>query len=132
MSFFNPNQNMNSFPNDQIIPQNPIFNHPNINNNLNNNINRNNTDINIVNNPMNLEAAQMSEEQKKEIEVENDIRDRLKCYICLSKVKKPKMCKFCSRLSCSNCINSWLSTHNYCGICKKKSHIRRYGFGTFR
>ena len=120
MSFFNPNQNMNSFPNDQIIPQNPIFNHPNINNNLNNNINRNNTDINIVNNPMNLESAQMSEEQKKEIEVENDIRDRLKCYICLSKVKKPKMCKFCSRLSCSNCINSWLSTHNYCGICKKK------------
>ena len=63
MNFFNPNQNMNSFPNDQIIPQNPIFNHPNINNNLNNNINRNNTDINIVNNPMNLEAAQMSEEK---------------------------------------------------------------------
>ena len=128
-SFHNPisqNSNLDQFYNNINIPPNPILNHPLNSNNPNNfnsntdiNILNNNNEINNINPYLNNNIQQMSEEQKKEIEVENDIRDRLKCYICLSKVKKPKMCKFCSRLSCSNCINAWLSSHNYCGICKK-------------
>ena len=112
------------------IPQNPIFNHPlhpqNLNqDNPNNNANPNqNIDINEIDmsepSNNNNESNQLSEEQKKEIAVENEIRDHLKCYICLSKVKKPKMCKFCKRLCCSDCINSWLTGHDYCGICKRK------------
>ena len=110
------------------IPQNPIFNHPfavnhnhphspnknirNLDNNMSKSSNNNNSD----------QINQKSEEQKKEMEVENDIRDKLKCYICLSKVNKPKMCKFCKRLNCSDCINSWLLNHDYCGICKKQIH----------
>ena len=117
--FYNPNQN---FQNNINIPPNPILNHPLNQNPINNYSNNNNINPNnIINiNDPNLNEIPMSEKEKKEIEVENDIRDRLKCYICLSKVRKPKMCRFCNRLSCSTCINSWLSTHNYCGICKKK------------
>ena len=112
------------------IPKNPIFNHPintqNINshhlnneNNIKKDENLNEIDMSEPSNNNN-ETNQLSEEQKKEIAVENEIRDKLKCYICLSKVKKPKMCKFCKRLCCSDCINSWLSGHDYCGICKSK------------
>ena len=108
------------------IPQNPIFNHPfavNLNHPHSPNKNIRNLDNNMSkssNNNNSDQINQMSEEQKKEMEVENDIRDKLKCYICLSKVNKPKMCKFCKRLSCSDCINSWLLNHDYCGICKKQ------------
>ena len=103
------------------IPNNPIFNHPLNNQNLNENNKNQNDNLNEIDmsEPSN-NTNQLSDEQKKEIAVENEIRDKLKCYICLSKVKKPKMCKFCKRLCCSDCINSWLSGHDYCGICKTK------------
>ena len=110
-------------PNNANLPQNPIFNHPLAgvpHNNSPNMRNRNNNNINMEESSNNNQINQLSEEQKKEMEVENDIRDTLKCYICLSKVNKPKMCKFCKRLSCSDCIDSWLLNHDYCGICKKK------------
>ena len=59
-----------------------------------------------------------NEEMKKEIELENQIRDHLKCYICLTKVSKPKMCKFCKKICCEKCINKWLENHSFCGMCK--------------
>ena len=110
------NNNNNPMLNKASVPQNPILNHPLIpkNNNQNNNNANNNNDIIMAD-----ETNKMSEEEKKEIEAENDIRDKLKCYICLSKVNKPKMCKYCKRLSCSDCIKTWLSQHDFCGICKK-------------
>ena len=113
-------------PNNANLPQNPIFNHPlagvphNTNPNMRNRNNNNKINNNMEESSNNNQINQLSEEQKKEMEVENDIRDKLKCYICLSKVNKPKMCKFCKRLSCSDCINSWLLDHDYCGICKKQ------------
>ena len=58
------------------------------------------------------------EEQKKENQLEDEIRDHLKCYICLGKVLRPKMCKYCKKISCSACIDQWLQDHTFCGICK--------------
>ena len=58
------------------------------------------------------------EERRKENELEDDIRDNLKCYICLGKVSSPKMCNFCKRIACSACIDRWLQDHTFCGICK--------------
>ena len=58
------------------------------------------------------------EEIRKENELEDDIRDNLKCYICLGKVSSPKMCNFCKRIACSACIDRWLQDHTFCGICK--------------
>ena len=65
----------------------------------------------ILNHPLSI--------NNKEIEIENEIKNLLKCYICLCKVEKPKMCKYCKKISCSKCIKMWLSGHSYCGICKK-------------
>ena len=58
------------------------------------------------------------QKMKKEKELEDEIRDKLKCYICLSKVTKPKMCKYCKRLCCEACINKWMAKKSFCGICK--------------
>ena len=57
----------------------------------------------------------------KEHEIEEQIRDKLKCNLCLTRVIKPKMCKYCKRISCEKCIIKWIEKykHNYCGFCKK-------------
>ena len=55
---------------------------------------------------------------KKESELEDQIIDRLKCYICLEQVIKPKMCSYCKRMCCDECIKQWLAAHHTCGICK--------------
>ena len=96
--------------------QNKEFNHPlSVNKNK-----QNNNNINIGSRPSNSKQLNtMSEEEKREIEAENDIREKLKCYICLSKAIKPTMCKYCKRLSCSDCIKEWLKQHDFCGVCKK-------------
>ena len=52
------------------------------------------------------------------IDNNEQIRDSLKCYICLSKVTKPKMCNFCKKICCEYCINKWLEKKSYCGMCK--------------
>ena len=67
-----------------------------------------------------LEKQEELEKQKmkKENEIENNIRDMLKCYICLSKVTKPRMCNYCKRICCEACIQKWFESHNACGICK--------------
>ena len=58
------------------------------------------------------------EKMKKEKELKEQIKDHLKCYICLSKVTKPKMCPYCKRICCEDCINQWLEENSFCGICK--------------
>ena len=63
------------------------------------------------------------EKMKKENEIENNIRDVLQCYICLSKVINPTMCNYCKRICCEKCIKKWLENHNYCGICKHRVTI---------
>ena len=97
----NISYNNNFFQNKTVIPSNK---HNKIN--LNENYNESNSD------------PKQSEEMKKELELENQIRDHLKCYICLTKVMKPKMCKYCKKICCESCIDKWLSAHDYCGICK--------------
>ena len=36
----------------------------------------------------------------------------------MSKVTKPRMCNYCKRICCEECIKKWLEEHNACGICK--------------
>ena len=80
--------------------------------------NNGNNFVNPLNPKTNPPSNNMSKDLKKEIEIEDNIRDYLKCYICLTKVIKPKMCKFCKRICCERCINRWMETHNFCGVCK--------------
>ena len=49
----------------------------------------------------------------------NEVEDLVKCYICLGQIKEPKMCIFCHRLACGNCLRQWLREKNRCGYCRK-------------
>lgn len=125
---FNPNIN-NNIRNDNLMPQNAS--HINtrtmiINNRDKYNFNQmnNNQNMNYMNNNNNPQNYQQSlEEKKKNEELENQIRDHFKCYICLSKVHKPKVCRYCKKICCEKCINKWLENHNFCGICKREISI---------
>ena len=117
----NENENMNKMSNiNNNAPHNLI------NSNENNSINKMNslkpkTMESITNyNNMNKQSQEINQKLKKESEIENNIRDYLKCYICLTKVIKPKMCKYCKKISCEKCINKWMEKYDFCGICKKK------------
>ena len=50
----------------------------------------------------------------------NEITDLIKCYICLDKIKEPKMCHYCHRLVCGECIRKWLNLKNTCGFCRNR------------
>ena len=102
---------------------------PNSSNNANN---QNSSDLNNNNSSKNRNLSKKKfieekakklkekeiEDQKKENQLEDEIRDHLKCYICLSKVFKPKMCRYCKKICCAKCIDKWLEDHSFCGICK--------------
>ena len=77
------------------------------------------------NNP-NLEYSNNINSSKEIIPIINEISDLIKCYICLDKIKNPKMCKFCHRLACDECIRKWLNEKNTCGYCRHR--ITRFDF----
>ena len=117
----------NGLPNNPFIPirNNNFLNNSfnpmgNNGNNVMNQINSKTMGSQPSNNNMNNQNQEMFNNLKKELEIEDNIRDFLKCYICLAKVVKPKMCKYCKRMSCEKCINKWIETHNFCGVCKHK------------
>ena len=92
-------------------------NSPNLNNN-NSSKKRNLSKKNFIEEKAKKLKEMEIEEQKKENQLEDEIRDHLKCYICLSKVYKPKMCRYCKKICCAKCIDKWLEDHSFCGICK--------------
>ena len=104
----NQNQNSNSNSNNQNSNKFPSNR---------NNQNKNNKEMEKAKKLKELREKEI-EDQKKENQLEDEIRDHLKCYICLGKVVKPKMCKYCKKICCSACIDQWLENHTFCGICK--------------
>ena len=67
----------------------------------------------------------MSKEEifKKKKQDENnkaEIKDKLKCYICMDKLRKPRVCKYCNRPACESCVLNWLREKHSCGFCRKK------------
>ena len=102
-NYFNANQ-----PNRQNLNSRsmmPMMNNNMLNNNMSNNMNYN-------------KAMNNQKLNKINAELENQIRAHLKCYIRLSEIHNPKMCKYCKRICCQKCIDKWLRTHSFCGICK--------------
>ena len=67
----------------------------------------------------------IEEEKKKKFQQENlaQVNDQLKCYICFDIIKKPRMCKYCNRLACEQCLISWFKSKTICGFCKKKTKL---------
>ena len=137
----------NNYINDIII-ENNLHNKDNISINIdynktkdnNNNITENNNKKPIIREKNFLSKSIIFiEEKNKENKVKNrekeildlkkrreneknkaEIMDQLKCYICMDKLKKPRICVFCHRPACDNCIKKWLDKKHHCGFCRKK------------
>ena len=127
---FKKNQIKNDFS-----EENNIININNIENDNNDDIIEKNIKINIrQKNKLSKSIVTFNEnkkEKKKKDEIslkkqkENErnkaeIMDNLKCYICMDKLKRPRMCKYCNRPACENCLRNWFNNKNQCGFCRKK------------
>ena len=92
----------------------------------NKNINKNNKSFVFFNNN-NLINQKESEEEKRERELKekekNDIRDKLKCYLCFGKINKARLCLNCQKIACENCVKNMLLKHAKCLNCKKPSSL---------
>ena len=67
------------------------------------------------------QTEEMKQKKKEEDEINrNQIRDNIKCYVCIDKIKNPRICKYCHRPACSECLRKWLSSKNQCGYCRRK------------
>ena len=134
----NNNININNINHlDNIADANNKNIHQNLNNN-NNNINQNIDEKKIISNELNnnedndkkniiknkvkkkYNPEDIKKKKQKEESSRAQIQDVFKCYICLSKLINPRMCKFCKKLSCEKCLKNWLETKNKCGFCRSQ------------
>ena len=122
------NNNMNNLIGNQnynpkTIIKKKLYSNPNIKVDINDmkidniNVNKNKHHKGISKKKNEFLKKKELEKIKKENELEEQIKDHLKCYICLCQVTKPKMCMYCKRICCEQCINKWLENHSFCGIC---------------
>ena len=107
-----------------IINQNNSFN---INNNLsspsddikkNGNIEKKKVSIFTINeNDLN----KIEEEKQKDENITSEIKDTVKCYICLNTITNPKMCPHCHRIACEKCLYNWFMMEHKknCGFCRE-------------
>ena len=88
----------------------------NIRTDKNNNFNLLNLDNNqSYSNKEKEELLKLKLEQEKE---KNDIRNKLKCFICFGKVINATMCPFCKKLACEQCFKKILGKTKICSNCK--------------
>ena len=68
------------------------------------------------------ELKKIEEEKPKEENINSEIKDTVKCYICFGIVNKPKMCQFCHRIACEKCLYNWFinENNNNCAYCNTK------------
>ena len=95
-----------------------LFNEPNpfyIHNEIPN-MNHNKNNLNYNKKPSEEELLRKKEEEEKEKE-KNDIRDKLKCFICYGKVVNAMMCPYCKKLACEQCFKKILEKKNVCSYC---------------
>ena len=105
-------EDSNSFSQDSVIDSSnaipPYFDtFLQLQNNVHRSSNENNNQNNIKENEQDLSK------------IINEVEDLVKCYICLGQIKEPKMCRFCHRLACGNCLRQWLRGKKTCGYCRK-------------
>ena len=66
-------------------------------------------------------------EENKPIEqnINSEIKDTVKCYICHNIITKPKMCQFCHRIACEKCLYNWfiIEQKQNCAYCHEKANF---------
>ena len=72
-----------------------------------------------------IKQKNLEEEKKKKLQKENlaQVNDQIKCYICFDIIKNPRMCKYCNRLACEQCLITWFKSKTICGFCKKGTKL---------
>ena len=62
-----------------------------------------------------------TEKDIKEENLGNEIKDTVKCKICLQKMIHPKMCPKCKNISCEKCLYNWFlkEQNKECNYCKE-------------
>lgn len=114
------NNNINDNDSDDDIFN--IFNEQDKNKQEKNSFSKMKMHINNLNNLNSNNNIEDKEEQlikrKEQEKVKNDIRDKLKCFICYGKVNNAMMCPFCKKIACEKCITNSLQKTNICSNCK--------------
>ena len=82
--------------------------------------NKKNNNINRENRNNQRKKEELLKKKKEDENNKAEIKDKLKCYICMDKLKKPRICKFCNRPACEFCLENWFKTKSQCGFCRKK------------
>ena len=63
----------------------------------------------------NEEILRKKQEEEKQ---KDDIRNKLKCFLCFGKVVNAVMCPYCKKVACEQCLNKILEKANICPNCK--------------
>ena len=73
------------------------------------------------------ELNKIEEEKPKEENINSEIKDTVRCCICLGLVTKPKMCQFCHRIACEKCLYNWFINlkKEFCGFCREKINFNQ-------
>ena len=71
------------------------------------------------------ELNKIEEEKPKEENINSEIKDTVRCCICLGLVTKPKMCQFCHRIACEKCLYNWfiVEQNKNCSYCLEKANF---------
>ena len=79
-------------------------------------------DLNKVQENKNNQKSKKEKLKKKKQDEKSkaEIKDILKCYICMDQIRKPRLCKYCKRPACESCLKNWLREKHSCGFCRKK------------
>ena len=64
----------------------------------------------------------IEDSDKEQKEIIKEIKDSVTCYICLMKIKSPRICPNCHKLACEDCLKNWFidKGNNNCGYCRAK------------
>ena len=70
------------------------------------------------------ELKRIEEEKPKEENINSEIKDTVKCYICHGIITKPKMCQYCHRIACEKCLYNWfiIEQKKNCSYCLEKTN----------
>ena len=81
----------------------------------------------------NEEILKKKQEEEKQ---KNEIRNKLKCFICFGKAANAMMCPYCKKIACEQCLNKVLDKVNVCPNCKsilpKKEIVKLRMIDNFR
>jgi hypothetical protein len=74
-----------------------------------------------------VKKNKLSKEEKikreKEEKERSNIREKLKCYLCLGKIYQARMCLNCKIMACEKCVKNMIEKYGKCSNCKKEATL---------